>query len=173
MVKLKTPKLKTSSTKYKKRNDEFKSLGLFDHVNQITQVQDSNYFKNLSDSDKKSFNHFIILRALSMNPNNLNVVSMVFRYFDVIPSEQLYKVLISLIQPTWKRYKWIKPKKRNEELIRMISKRFEVTDSQAEEYINLLYLTKEGMDSLIYICQEFGKSDKEIKEILSTNNDDE
>jgi len=46
-----------------------KALGLFDHVKAIRAVQDPNYYDNLSEADRKSFNHFMILRALSMDEN--------------------------------------------------------------------------------------------------------
>ncbi len=54
----------------------------------------------------------------------------------------------------------------------MITTRFEVSNSQAEEYIDLLSMTDEGVKSLVYICQEFGKTDSEIEEILSNKEDD-
>jgi len=172
MAKLKSPR-SDSSPKRRKKNDSPKSIGLFDHLKQITQIQDPNYFDNLSDLDKKSFNHFIILKSLSMNPDNLDVVTLLYRYFDVIPSPQFYKLLISLIRPDFNFYPWIKPiNQYKEELVKMVVQRFEVPDPQAEEYINLLSSFDEGKSSLVYICQEFGKTDKEIEQLLS-NNDDE
>ena len=45
-----------------------------------------------------------------------------------------------------------------EDLIELISRRFEISFQQAVEYIDILSLTDEGIDSLIYICQGFGKS---------------
>jgi hypothetical protein len=65
-------------------NKTSKSIGLFDHIKQINQIQDPNYFDNLTESDKKSFNHFIILKGLSMNPDNLDIVNLLYRYFDIM-----------------------------------------------------------------------------------------
>lgn len=171
MAKLKNPG-SDSSKKRRKKNDVPKSIGLFDHLKQITQIQDPNYFDNLSDVDKKSFNHFVILKALSMNPDNLDVVTLLYRYFDVIPSTQFYQLLISLIRPDFNFYPWIKStNKHKEELVEMVIRRFDIPGNQAEEYIALLSLTDEGKSSLVYICQEFGKNDKEIEQLLSNNDD--
>ena len=175
MAKLKDPKLKDSSEKKKKKKKySSQNLGLFDHVNQITKFRDPDYFDNLTDGDKKSFDHFKILKALSMNPVLLDQVKVLYRYFDTIPSKVFYKLLISYIPADSTYYPWIKSKKQyKKELLKMVSKRFEVSDRQAEEYISLLSLTEEGVKSLVYICQEFGKSEKEIEELLSNNNDNE
>jgi hypothetical protein len=158
----------------RKKKETSNSLGLFDHLKQITQIQDPDYFDNLTEADKKSFNHFIILKGLSMNPDNLEAVCTLYKYFDVVPSSQFYKLLISFIRPDPNFYPWIKAKnKHKEELVEMISKRFEVTNRESEEYINLLSLTEDGRNSLVYICQEFGKTDKEIEQLLSNNDNDE
>jgi len=176
MAKLKDLELKDSSEKKKKKKKKYSSqnLGLFDHVNQITKFRDPDYFDNLTDGDKKSFDHFIILKALSMNPALLDRVKVLYQYFDIISPKIFYKLLISYIPADSTYYPWIKSKKRyKEELIKMVSKRFEVSNKDAKEYISLLSLTEEGVKSLIYICQEFGKSEKEIEELLSNNNDNE
>jgi hypothetical protein len=46
----------------------------------------------------------------------------------------------------------------------MVLRRFEVSLQQAEEYVDLLSLTDEGVNSLVYICQGFGKTDNEIQD---------
>lgn len=171
MAKLKD--LESNNTIQKKRKVS-KAFGIFDHVRHIKEIQDPEYFVNLSEQDRKSFNHFTILKALSMNPDLLETISTVYQYFDIIPSLQFYKLLISLIPQDSTYYPWIKPKNRYKEgLIELISKRFEVSSQQAEEYVNLLSLTDEGIDSLVRICQGFGKTDNEIEKLLSKDNDDE
>lgn len=158
----------------KRKKNKVKSIGLFDHLKQIREIQNPDYFKNLSEQDRKSFNHFIILKALSMNPENLDAVTTLYKYFDIIPSPQFYQLLISVIPQDSTYYPWIKAKNRfKEELVDMFAKRFEVSNSQAEEYINLLSLTDEGINSLVQICQGFGKTEKEIEILLSKNNEDE
>jgi hypothetical protein len=160
--------------KGRKKLEKPKSLGLFDHIKHIRNIQDPNYYNNLSDLDRKSFNHFMILQALSMDPQQLGNISILFRFFDVIPSPQFYKLVISLIpkDPTY--YPWISHKnKYNVELVELVAQRFEVSTQNAEEYVGILFSTKEGMNSLVYICQGFGKSKNEIEELLSTNDDEQ
>ena len=176
MVKSKNQDRKHSPLKGRKKvkAEKVKTIGLFDHIKHIRAVQDPNYYNNLSESDRKSFNHFMILQALSMDPQQLGNVSMLFRFFDIIPSSQFYKLLISFIPKDSTYYPWIGYKnKYNPELLDLVSRRFEVSTQQAEEYIDILFSTKEGKDSLIYICQGFGKSNNEIENLLSTTNDDE
>jgi hypothetical protein len=59
-------------------------VGLFDHVKHVRSIQNPNYYKNLSELDRKTFNPFMILKALSMNPILVDDISTLFRYFDKI-----------------------------------------------------------------------------------------
>jgi len=151
-------------------------LGLFDHVKHIRTIRDPDYYKNLSEDNKKSFdlNHFMILKALSMNPQFLEYISILYRFFDVIPSEKFYKLLISYLPDDSTYYPWVKGKggKYKIELMELISRRFEVSMQHAEEYIDILSLTNEDISSLVYICQGFGKYDDEIQQLLTPNNNE-
>ena len=60
-------------------SDAPKKKSLFDHVKHIRQVQDPNYYKELSSEDKKSFNHFMILRALSMDADIVEDMAMLYQ----------------------------------------------------------------------------------------------
>jgi hypothetical protein len=82
------------SKKKSVENDGPKKRSLFDHVKQIRQVQDPNYYKNLSDEDKKTFNHFMILRALAMDDPMVEDMAQLYQYVDKIPSAQFYQLLI-------------------------------------------------------------------------------
>jgi hypothetical protein len=174
MVKSKSQGTKQSPVRGRKKLEKAKSLGLFDHVKHIKSIQDPNYYNNLSDLDRKSFNHFMILQALSMNPQLLGNISILYQFFDVIPFPQFYKLIISLIPKDTTYYPWIKSKvKYNSELAELVARRFEISTQHAGEYIGILFSTNEGMDSLVYICQGFGKSEDEIEKLLSTHDDDE
>jgi hypothetical protein len=91
---------KSSPKKSKKVSEEsnepaVKAVGLFDHVNQIKGVQNPKYFDTLSDADKKSFAHVMILKFLSMDRANLDTLSYISKYQDTIPSKNFYTLLIS------------------------------------------------------------------------------
>jgi len=149
-----------------------KGLSLFDHINHIAKCQDPDYYNSLTDLDKKTFNHFMILRGLSMNPKNLDDISFLYRYFDSIPSPQFYKLLISIIPAEHPsvRHPWIKARKKSsytDELVQLVSQKFESSHKEAIEYINLFNNTAGGKKELHDICRGFGKTDKEIEKILS------
>ena len=165
-------------TKESKKTQEFeelseeptnKPIGLFDHVKHIREVQDPEYFKNLSEFDRKNFSHFMILRALSMNPSFLEDISWMFRYFDSIPSEQFYRLLISVLPADRKYYPWIKSKghKLNNELIEFVADKFKISTNRAVEYISIMTNLNGGVEELVKICQGYGLNEKEIERVMS------
>ncbi len=157
-----------------KPKPEKKAIGLFDHVKHIRTIQNPDYYNNLAEIDRKSFNHYMILQALSMDPQLLGDVSTLYRFFDIIPSPQFYQLLIAKIPKDSTFYPWISYRnKYKKELLDLMALRFEVSQQQAEEYVDLLSLTDEGINSLVYICQGFGKTDNEIQDLLKPNDDNQ
>jgi len=157
----------------KKTTDELpKRKSVFDHVKAIRQIQDPNYYNNLSDDDKKSFTHFMIIRALSMDSDIVEDMAQLYQVIDKIPSPQFYQLLISLVPKSNRYYPWIKSKKfkHNKQLLELVAKRFVVSKFQANDYINLLLQCDGGQVELISICQAFGLSEKEIEEIFEEKN---
>ena len=154
-----------------------KPLGLFDHVKHIRSIQNPNYYKNLSELDRKSFdsNRFMILRALSMNPTILDEISILFRYFDKIPPPQFYQLLIGLIPPDKRFYPWVKAKKRpyGKRLLELISQYFEISEKEAVEYATLLFPTDKGKKELEELCKNFGLNDKEVDSIMKGSGKDD
>lgn len=158
-----------------KKSETPKELGLFDHVKHIRQVQDPNYYDNLTELDRKSFDQFMILRALSMNPELLDDISVLYKYLEKIPDRQFYKLLITLVPLDRRWYKWIKGKKRQftAQAIRLFAKWFEVSTSEAEDYAKILSRTEKGKRELFSICQGFGLTEKEVEKIMASNNEEE
>ena len=157
----------------KKKSDtssptELKKRTLFDHVKHIRQVQDPDYYINLSEDDRKSFNHFMILRALSMDEDLVEDMAQLYQIFDKIPSPQFYRLLIELVPRSNKFSPWIKSKvmKHNKILLGYVAKRFQISQYQATDYINLLLRTETGQGELVSICKAFGLEDSEIEDIL-------
>jgi len=154
-----------------------KGIGLFDHVKHIRTIQDPDYFKNLTELDKKSFNHLMILRTLSMNPSLLGDISDLFKYFDKIPSPQFYQLLIAVVplDSPKKYYPWVKGKKNilSEKLIELISTYFQVSNQESKDYALLLNSIKGGNIELENLCRDYGLDEKEIKQTLGDVKDDE
>lgn len=156
-------------------NSLSKGVGLFDHIKHIRSIQDPNYFKGLNELDLKSFNHFMILKALSMNPLLLDDVSILFRYFDKIPSAQFYQLLIGLIPADRKYYPWVKSKINSisNELIDLFVRYYDISKKEANEYIILLSSTEKGKNELKNLCEDFGLEDKEIELALKFRKDED
>lgn len=163
---------KSSPKKSKKDSGESnspKALGLFDHVNQIKGIQNPNYFDTLTDADKKSFAHVMILKFLSMDRNNLDTLSYLGKYQESIPSRNFYKLLISAVTRTNQYHKYIKAGKSKfcDEFYQLLAKWFECSISEAEEYAEILIQTEEGMNEMVKICKAYGLTDGEVEKLMS------
>ena len=80
-----------------------KSKSLFDHIKQITDVQNPNYWDEISDDDKKSWSNYMINRFLSMKPEWIDFVNEVQKY--PLQPRELYKVYIDILP---KKKQWLK-----------------------------------------------------------------
>ena len=167
-----TPEIKKRGRK--KSEPGVKSIGLFDHIKHIRSIQDPDYFKNLTDLDKKSFNHFMILKALSMNPTVLDEIATLFKYFDKVPSPQFYQLLIGLIPADKKFYPWVKAKKLpySNELLELVTRYFEVSKKEAGEYASMLCSSEKGKKELEQLCRDFGLTDKEVETAMKGNEEE-
>lgn len=152
----------------KTENDGPKRKSLFDHVNHIRKVQDPEYYINLSDDDRKSFNHFMILRALSMDADLVEDMAQLYQVLDKIPPAQFYQLLIRLVPKSNQFYPWVKSKamRHNVALLSYVTKRFKISKYQANDYINILLRTEEGQGELVAICKAFGLEDKEVEDLF-------
>ncbi len=148
---------------------------LFDHVKHIRQVKDPNYYVNLSEDDRKSFNHFMIVRALSMDAAIVEEMAQLYQLFDKIPSPQFYQLLIALVPQDFRFYPWIKSKKmkHRNELLQLVAKRFGISQFEANDAVNLLLRTEDGQAELVSICRAFGLSEQEIEEVFDEKKEDE
>ena len=145
-----------------------KNKSLFDHVNVIRQSQDKDYYISLSDEDRKSFNPFMILRALSMDANIVEEMALLYTIYDKIPPPQFYQLLISIVPKSTRFYPWIKSKKLKfgKELVGYISRRFKIPAYQSNEYLGILLKSKRGEQELEQILQSAGLNEKEINDLF-------
>lgn len=147
-----------------------KGIGLFDHIKQVNQVQNPKYFDTLTEEDKKTWSNWMVLRALSYNPNYTDIVNE-FQICLSVKPELMYKALIEIFPKDKGFYPFITGKSREkygDELISMISKHYELSEAQAIDYLNIFYLTDEGKEELKTILSMYGKTEEEIKKILKT-----
>ena len=106
--------------------------------------------------------------GLGMDQMIIEEIAFVSKYFDILPEKQLYKVLCDFV-PHGRRFcKWIKPNKVkfNKELIQLVANKFEVSKDDAYIYCVLFFRTESGINNLIEICKQYGKSEKEIEGLM-------
>jgi len=119
-------------------------------------------WESLTEDEQKTYNKFIINRALGFNNNILDVVNRIQQY-DVTPKES-FKYYQSMTGDKFRFNKWIKGQKSksyNPSLLVIISTYFECSCKQAEEYLNVL--DKKGIKVLL---KSIGLQDNEIKQLL-------
>jgi|TARA_S200002703_G_C3783456_1_gene241496 hypothetical protein len=150
------------------KKDKIKSKGLFDHINHIRKIQSNDYYDTLSEEDEKTFNIYMILRVLSMDPSIIDETSYLSKYIDSIPKKQFYKLCISVFPKTNRYFKYIKSKNKspNEVLIECICNKFQIGKKDATDYHNIICSQENGKNEFHEILMDYGYNDKEIKKIL-------
>lgn len=149
----------------KDKDKEVKRLGLFDHISAVTEYQDPQYWKKISDDDKKTFGNFIILRYLSMNPDWIEWIGEVQPYIQSLPNEHFYRFFSDMIPPKKYYLKYIKGKKGTDYedwIVELIVKEYLISTKEATEYLDILYTTREGREQILEICNKYGIDKKMI-----------
>ena len=141
---------------------------LFDHLNALTVEQDPDYFNKLTEEDIKSWSNFMINRFLSMKPEWVELIATLLPLSQTLEPEQMYKLYINVL-PKGKQYlKYTKGKaedKYEEFLVELIKKEYLCSESQAIEYLEVLYATREGRENVKFICEKYGIDKKQITKL--------
>ena len=113
----------------------------FDHIKNLHTKK--RHWEDFNDEEKKSFNVFIINKALSMNPNYLGIVNMVQNFTglnQVISPKEVFNVYFNLLPNKFKFYKWIKGEKtkKDKEKAEYLAMHFKVSTREAYDYLKIL-----------------------------------
>jgi hypothetical protein len=110
----------------------------------------------------------MILRALSMDSDIVGEMAYLYRYFDKIPSAQLYQVLIALVPKHSRWVPWIKTKivKHNQDMVVAIAQHYSVSKRQANDYVNVLIKSDDGLTKLLDLLGAIGFSESEIEKLF-------
>jgi len=133
---------------------------IFDWTKEIMTTKRSwNLFTN---EEKNLFNGFMCNKILSMNSDYIQIVN----YAQIIPhdkKEQLYKFYCDMIPKKYIFSKFIKGSKKttNKDLLEKISKYYECSLGEAEEYISLLRI-----EGIVDILNKLGVEKKEQKKLI-------
>ena len=141
---------------------------LFDHINAITSEQDPKYFDKLTEEDIKSWSNFMINRFLSMKPEWVELIATLLPLTQTLEPKEMYKLYISII-PKGKHYlKYIKGKsedKYEQFIVDLLKKEYDCSERQANDYIEVLYATREGREYMKYVCEKYGVDKKQITKL--------
>ena len=115
-------------------------MTIFNWINQINYEKKS--WDSFSETEKKTFNTFIINRWLSMDEGLIQIVNYFQKYYiGLLTPKDTYMWYRDII-PKKKRFnKYIKgkrDKKYDKEMIKIISNHFEVSKQETKTYIDLL-----------------------------------
>ena len=148
-----------------------KTLGLFDHLKQITQSQEKKYFDRMTDGDKRTWSNYMINRFLSMGPDFIELINETqkFTVGGKMPSECMYKMLIDLIPKSKVFLQYIKGKnenKYNSELIDVVKSYFMVSRAHATEYVDILHKAGRVQD-LRDLLDRHGYEESQIKKMVT------
>ena len=153
----------------KTTEEKSKTRGLFDHVKHIREVKNPDYYKSLNDEEKKTFNKYMLLRVLSMDSDIIEEMAFVSKYFQSIPNDQFYKLLVEIV-PKGRRFsKYIKKSTDNvnETILTCICDRFKIGQKDAIDYYNVFMSDENGIKDLIGLIECFGYTEKEIEKMFS------
>jgi len=145
-----------------------KPATIFDHIANLTHKKKS--WDKLTEADQKSFAPYIINRWLSMHPDLIEIIDM-FQQYTIGPlsKKHVYQLYYDILPKANVRAKYIKGKKSNKynkELVSFIKDYYQVSSIEAEDYIDILIMTTDGIQSIVSALQSYGKTEKEIKKIL-------
>ncbi len=161
------------------------------HLEAILYKEDPDYFKKLSDEEKKSFTPFLINQYLSNDPDLVTIIAdydlafhegakkiskdvLFLLYYELIPK----RTSIPKKKPTSKRTQQAgkllrskfeipqgKTNKYLQKIEQLYVKRFEVSTKEARESIYILLNIKNGEKDIIKLFKDYGVILKGIYEI--------
>jgi hypothetical protein len=142
--------------------------GLFDHIKAITNEQDPKYFDKLEDADKKSWSNFMVIRYMTMHPDWVTLISELQPTIQELPPKLLYKVLISVVPKGRHFLKYMKGSKSEQFekwIVELVAKYYEVSITEAEDYMEILLKSKEGNQKVKEIAEAYGTDTKLITKL--------
>ena len=143
-----------------------KAKTLFDHLNNITAIQNPDYYDKLSDEDRKTWSNFMIHRFLSMNYDYVELIAELQPLTQTLSPELFYKVLIGFIPKSKVYLRYIKGKhedKADEQTINLLLAEYNCSKNTAIDYYDILLNIKDGKDYIQYLKEKYGIKPEEKK----------
>ena len=143
-----------------------KKKSLFDHIKQITDVQNPNYWDEISDDDKKSWSNYMVNRFLSMKMDWVEFVNEVQKY--PLEPEQVYKIYTDILPKKRQWLKYIKGDKKMKYpkwVYEIVAKHLQCSMREASEAVDMYELSHGGQAELVDILIKYGKTEDECRKI--------
>ena len=143
-----------------------KKKSLFDHIKQITDVQNPNYWDEISDDDKKSWSNYMVNRFLSMKMDWVEFVNEVQRY--PLQPKELYKVYTDILP---KKRQWLKYVKGDKKMkypnwvYEIVAKHLQSSLREASQAVETYEMSHGGQAELVDILMKYGKTEDECRKI--------
>ena len=143
-----------------------KKKSLFDHIKQITDVQNPNYWNDISDDDKKSWSNYMVNRFLSMKMDWVEIVNEIQRY--PLQPKELYKVYTDILP---KKRQWLKYVKGDKKMkypkwvYEIVAKHLQCSIREANEAVDMYEMSYGGQAELVDILIKYGKTEDECRKI--------
>ena len=143
-----------------------KKKSLFDHVNQVTSVQNPNYWDEISDEDKKTWSNYMINRFLSMKSDWIDLVNEVQKY--PLEPKDLYKVYTSILP---KKRQWLRYVKGDKKMkypkwgYEIVSKHLQCSMREANDAVEMYDISHGGQAELGDILLKYGVEEKEVRKL--------
>ncbi len=117
-----------------------KAKSLFDHINQIRWDRNPEYFKTLTDADKKSWSNYMICRFLSMQPELIETINDLQYYQDKLSPEHFYQLCLAVVPKRKGYWAYIKnqSEKHDKGLLILLCRHFQESERNVLEYLQLL-----------------------------------
>jgi hypothetical protein len=145
-----------------------KSKGLFDHINGLT-ASDPNYFKKLSDSEKKSFSIYMVNRVLSMHPDMIEAVNYFQKFNHMLDSEIVFKLYYDILPKKRMYLKYVKAMhevKYNKDLVDFLATHYRISTDEAKDHLKIYLSNDSYKTELIRLLQAYGYDLQKIQELV-------
>jgi len=139
-----------------------KNKGLFDHIKQITNVQNPMYWDTLTESDKKTWSNYMIHRFISMKSDWIEVANEIQRYWELKP-KTIYQFYTNILPRgrTFLRYTKSKKKSKIEKwAMDILCDYFQESSHNVEKTLDIM-----GKNVVYSIISKYGVDDKKLKKI--------
>ena len=111
---------------------------LFNHLNELTQGNNENYYNELTEVEKKTWSSYIIHRFLSMSSRYIHIVNFIQQF--TITDKHLFKLYHKILpkKRTFLRYIKTKNKTEKDELVNAMARSQELSTHEIKQQLELL-----------------------------------